>query len=135
MSWDEQKARERVAGHSFSDFEVNVVELSREIDFHNLGTKEVRRARGAHLYADVPNFHRAVADAGNDNQKLRKLVRAASVLRRIQDDLLREAEIGRLQLQAARLHSLIYKPYDDEAARARQAVLLAITLNSYVYSV
>ncbi|MGH7823841.1 MAG: adenylate/guanylate cyclase domain-containing protein [Candidatus Binatia bacterium] len=30
---------------------------------------------------------------------------------------------------------MIYKPYDDEAARARQAVLLAITLNSYVYSV
>jgi class 3 adenylate cyclase len=134
MSWDEQKAKDRVADHSFSDLEVDVVELSREMDFHNLGTKEVRRVKGAHLYADVPNFHDAVANAGGDNQRIRKLVRAASVLRRVQDDLLKELDVGRLQLQAARLHSLVYKPYDDEVGRATQAILLAITLNSYVYS-
>jgi hypothetical protein len=135
MAWDEQRARQRVAKHDFSDFEVNVADLSREGDFHALETKDVRRVQGAHLYADVPNFHEAVADARGDAQKLKKLVRAASVLRRVQGDLLKADDIGSLQLQAARLHGLIYKPYDDEAERATRAVILAVSLNSYLYDV
>lgn len=135
MAWDEQRARQRVAKHDVSNLEVNVADLSRERDFHTLGTKDVRRVQGAHLYADVPNFHDAVADARGDAQKLKKLVRAASVLRRVQSDLLTAYEIGALQLQAARLHCLVYKPYDDEAKRAMRAVILAVSLNSYLYDV
>lgn len=135
MSWDEQKARERVTQHDFSDFEVTVSDLSREMDFHNLGTKEVRRVHGAHLYADVPNFHDAVADAKGDSLKLKKLLRAASVLRRVQADLLKASEAQAIQLQGARLHCLVYKPYGDEATRATQVVLLAISLSSYLYDV
>ncbi len=92
MAWNEQRSRERVKKNDFSDFEVNVDDLSRSMDFSNLGTKDLRRAQGCHIYADIPNFHQAVADAGNDKQKQRKLIRAASVLRRIQGDLLAEDE-------------------------------------------
>jgi class 3 adenylate cyclase len=138
MSWNEQRARERVAKHDFHDFEVKVSDLSREMDFDNLGTHDVRRVVGAHIYADVPNFHRAVADAGADKQKQRKLLRAASVLRRMQRHLLAGHDIGALQLQAARLHCLNFKPYgdgDEEAERAERAVVLAVMLNSYLYDV
>ena len=135
MVWDEGRAKQGVANHDFSNLEVNVADLSRQMDFHTLGTKDVRRVQGAHLYADVPNFHQAVADAGGDAQRLKKLLRAASVLRRVQGDLLTAHEIGSLQLQAARLHCLVYKPYKDEAERAMQAVILAVNLNSYLYDV
>jgi hypothetical protein len=111
MVWDEERVRQRVANHDFSDLEVNVADLSRQMDFHRLGTKDVRRVHGAHLYADVSNFHQAVADVGGDVQRLKKLLRAASVLRRVQGDLLTAHEIGSLQLQAARLHCIVYKPY------------------------
>jgi hypothetical protein len=113
MAWDEERAKQRVANHDFSDLEVNVADLSREMDFHTLGTKDVRRVQGAHPYVDVPNFHQAVADVGGDAQRLKKLLRAASVLRRVQGDLVTAHEIGSLQLQAARLHCLVYKPYKD----------------------
>jgi class 3 adenylate cyclase len=135
MAWDEERAKQRVANHDFSDLEVNVADLAREMGFHRLGTKDVRRVQGAHMYADVPNFHQAVADAGENTQKLKKLLRAASVLRRVQGDLLKADEIGSLQLQAARLHCLVYRPYDDEAKRAIRAVILAVSLNSYLYDV
>ncbi|MGE0681951.1 MAG: hypothetical protein AB7P69_13760, partial [Candidatus Binatia bacterium] len=135
MSWDEQRARERVVQHDFGDFDVTVSDLSREMDFHNLGTKDVRRVSGAHLYADVPNFHAAVADAKGDSLKLKKLLRAASVLRRAQADLMKAPEAQSIQLQGARLHCLVYKPYRDEATRATQVVLLSISLNSYLYDV
>ncbi len=66
MAWNEQRSKDRVQKNDFSDTEVNVRDRSRSMDFANLGAKDVRRAEGVHLYVDVPNFHRAVDDAGND---------------------------------------------------------------------
>jgi hypothetical protein len=132
MGWHEQKSKERVQKNDFSDFEVNVQDLARSMDFHNLGAKDVRRVQGCHIYADTPNFHAAVDDAANDKQKQRKLIRAASVLRRMQGELLAEEGIGDIQRQTVRLHALNYKPYNDQAKRAKGAVLFAITHNTYV---
>lgn len=140
MSWDEKNSKDRVEDNDFSEFEVNVDDLKRTMDFHNLATKDVRRVQGAHLYADIPNFHQAVEDAGGDKQKQKKLLRAASTLRKIQGELLEENHVGHIQRQAARLHALCYKPYDDNAGsgeklRALCAVKTAVTLNSYLYDV
>jgi class 3 adenylate cyclase len=141
MAWNEKEAKERVEKHDFQDFEVNVQDLAKSMDFANLSTKDVRRAQAGHLYADIPNFHLAVRDAGADKAKQKKLLRAASVLRKVQGDLLAEKDIigdddlGKIQLQAARLHALCYKPYTDETRRARRAVAMAITLNTYIYEV
>lgn len=140
MAWNEKKARERVRKNDFSDFEVEVQDLSRSMDFKNLGRKDVRRAVGVHLYVDVPNFHRAVDDAGNDKQKQRKLVRAASVLRKIQGNLMKQDDVGDVQRQTVRAHGLVYKPYDGkdvnrDGERAKQSVIHAITQNSYVLDV
>lgn len=137
MSWNEQTAKDRVAEYDYTDMEVDVADLTREMDFSNLGPCDVRRVDGAHLYADVPNFHLAVADAGGDKQKQKKLLRAASVLRRVQGKILADADVVPMQLQAARLHCLNHKPYGDARAaeRATRSVVTAITLNSYLYEV
>lgn len=133
MAWNEEVSKKRVSENDFHDFEVNVADLARTMDFSKLSTKDVRRTEAAHLYADVPNFHLAVADAGADKQKQKKLIRAASVLRKVQSDLLKDELVGRIQLQAARLHAVCFKPYGDEERRAKRAVIMAITLNSYLY--
>ena len=140
MAWNEQRSKQRVKNDDFHDFEVDVQDLRRAMDFHNLGTKDVRRAEAVHMYVDVPNFHLAVNDAGNDKQKQRKLVRAASVLRKVQGDLLAEDDIGDIQRQTVRLHALAFKPYDsdetsEEAERVKLAVIHAITHNTYVLNV
>lgn len=140
MAWNEQQSKKRVQKNDFSDFEVEVRDLRRTMDFRSLGPRNVRRAQGVHLYVDVPNFHRAVDNAGNDKQKQRKLVRTASVLRKVQGDLLAEDGIGDIQRQTVRLHALAYNPYDSDeevrdAERVKQAVIHAITHNSYVLDV
>lgn len=140
MAWNEQRSKQRVKDNDFHDYEVSVQDLRRAMDFRNLGTKDVRRAEAVHLYVDVPNFHRAVEDAGNDKQKQRKLVRAASVLRKVQGDLLDQDDIGDIQRQTVRLHALAFKPYDSdeksqEAERVKLAVIHAITHNTYVLDV
>lgn len=140
MAWNEERSKERVKANDFKDFELNVKDLSRSMDFSNLGKKDVRRAKGVHLYVDVPNFHRAVDDAGNDLQKQRKLVRASSVLRRIQGELMEQDDVGDIQRQTVRAHGLVFKPYDGDDCpkdgdRAKRAVIHAITQNTYVLDV
>lgn len=139
MAWNEKRSRERVEQNDFSDLEVNVQDLSRSMDFTNLGKKDVRRVEGVHLYVDVPNFHRAVNDAGNDKQEQRKLVRASSVLRRIQGNLMEQDNVGDIQRQTVRAHGLVFKPYDGtdgkNGDRAKQAVIHAITQNTYLLDV
>lgn len=140
MAWNEKRSKERVSANDFSDLDLNVQDLARAMDFTNLGKKDVRRAKGVHLYVDVPNFHRAVEDAGNDLQKQRKLVRASSVLRRIQGELMALDDVGDIQRQTVRAHGLVFRPYDrDDASkngdRAKLAVTHAITQNTYIHEV
>ncbi|MBI2480916.1 MAG: adenylate/guanylate cyclase domain-containing protein, partial [Planctomycetia bacterium] len=140
MAWNEKRSRERVKKNDFSDFEVNVQDLSRSMDFTNLGKKDVRRAQGVHLYVDVPNFHRTVEDAGNDKQKQRQLVRASNVLRRIQGGLMKDDDVGDIQRQTVRAHGLVFKPYNGkdtpkDGDRAKQAEIHAIMHNTYVFDV
>lgn len=141
MGWNERAARDRVDENDFSDLEVNVSDLSREMELSNLGSKDVRRANAAHIYVDVPNFHSLVRAAGNNREKQKKLLRAASVLRKLQTELLKSQQIvgdeamGRIQLQAARLHALCFRPYGDEAARVTHAVVMGIAMTSLMYEV
>ena len=110
MAWNEKKSKERVAKYDFSDLDIDVQDLARTMDFKSLGKTDVRRAIGVHFYVDVPNFHKAVEEAGNDKQKQRKLVRVSSVLRRIQGELMKKDEAGDIQRQTVRAHGLIFKP-------------------------
>lgn len=140
MAWNEKHSKERVKKNDFGDLDLNVKNLSRSMDFNNLGKKDVRRVEGVHLYVDVPNFHLAVDDAGNDEQKQRKLVRASSVLRRIQGQFMTDDEVGDIQRQTVRAHGLVFKPYEQtdktkEDERVKQAVIHAITHNTYMLDI
>ena len=48
MAWNQEEAKKRVEENDFHDFEVNVQDLSKSLDFSNLGTKDVRRADAAY---------------------------------------------------------------------------------------
>jgi len=114
--------------------------LTRERDFYKLSPTTICRVKGAHLYADVTNSHLLVAEAGSDKHEQKKLIRGLSVLRRMQGELADENEVGKIQMQAARFHGMCHKPYDgdqedNEAGRARCAVIFGITAQSYLYDV
>lgn len=135
MSWSEERADERVEANKFSTEEITVLDLSKEMDFENLGTKDVRRGQGVHLYADVTNFGDIVANFKGDMQKQKKCIRAASVLRKVQTEILAHEDVARIQLQAVRLHAFCFKPYGDEAGRAKKSIATAIHINTYILDV
>jgi class 3 adenylate cyclase len=142
VGWSLQASKNRVRGRAelYKAADYTVVDLTRERDFYNLSPTEICRAHGAHIYADVKNAHLLVAEAGNDKQEQKKLIRGLSVLRRMQGELADENNVGRIQMQGARFHGMCHKPYDgdkvsNEAGRAECSVIFAITVQSYLYDV
>jgi class 3 adenylate cyclase len=142
MGWDfdrsKERVRDRAQSRKASDY--TVVDLTRERDFYNLSPTTICRVKGAHIYADVTNSHLLVAEAGGDKHEQKQLVRGLSVLRRMQGELAEESDVGCIQMQAARFHGMCHKPYDgekedNEAGRARCAVIFGITAQSYLYDV
>jgi class 3 adenylate cyclase len=136
--WNETTAKNRVNERARNKEKIVVSNLTREMDFYNLGLNDVRRAEGVHIYSDVSNFHLAVAGAGGDKEKQKRIIRRASVLRRVQGELAALDEVGKIQLQSARFHGFCHKPYDGEkesleAGRVLCAVKFAITLHTYLY--
>ena len=99
--------------------------------------------RGSHLRRR-PKLPPGGRGCRGEKEEQKKLLRAASVLRRVQDQLLGENDVKAIQYQVARLHCLNYKPYNSEdeesnenrrAERAKRSVIMAITLNSYLFDV
>jgi class 3 adenylate cyclase len=142
MAWnlDESKRRVRNRAEACKTSDYTVVDLTRERDFYKLSPTTICRVKGAHVYADVTNSHLLVADAGGDKHEQKKLIRGLSVLRRMQGELADESDVGKIQMQAARFHGMCHKPYDgnqedNEAGRARCAVIFGITTQSYLYDV
>lgn len=133
MAWDYQRAKQRVEKADFANYEINIQPLSKSMDFNNLGTHDVRRVEGANLYFDVSNYSQLIESVGNDQQKIKKVIRAISVLRRLYtDQILPMHDAARIQMQGARLHAICYKPYDNESARLTLAVYAAVSLATYV---
>lgn len=133
MAWDYERSIKRVAQDDFASYEINIAPLAKTMDFENLGTHDVRRCEGAHAYVDVSNFGSLIEAAGGDQQKLRRVLRAISVLRRAYTDLILPMhDVARIQMQGARFHCISFKPYDDEDARVTAGVCAAVSLATYV---
>lgn len=133
MGWSKSRAQERIKTRKKQGDSYKVVPHKKEMDFSSLGTKEIRKVDGIHKYYDIPNFPSLVEEAGEDLTKQKKLLQAAHVFRRGLEDLTEVFESQMIQDQNLRSHYLKAKPYDDTTRMAQNAVLEAISLNSYVY--
>lgn len=136
MAWDRKEVQTRIKERDIPVSQIDVKDLTKEMNFESLSSTEARRVNGSHLYLDIPNFHHLIDAAGQDQQKQKKIIRAASVLRKVQSDILKEFDsVEHIQTQNVRLHALTFKPYDDNAKLTTNALFCAMTLLTYIYEV
>ncbi len=133
MGWNREKVQQRIKDRDFKSSEVEVTKHTKEMDFSNLGPKEVREVTGSHIYLDIRNIDELVEEAGNDKDKQRKLIRALNTLLRAQNSIFPDQQI--IQVQSARLHLINYKPYEDEAGICKGSVVAAISYISFIHDV
>jgi class 3 adenylate cyclase len=111
--WDESEARERLRKSYSETKDLELKPLTKEMNLENLSPTKCRTVTGVQLYLDVVNIQAQLDEAGEDKEKLSKLLRHAHVYERLITTLLYEWDgAEKVHFQGARLHNVIYKPYD-----------------------
>jgi class 3 adenylate cyclase len=130
MAWDFDRSKERVENERKRIDEIGMVvkKLTREMDLTNLSPTEGRLVHGVHMYTDVTNFAELLSDRLMRKDGSKRLYRYMNAVVREQRHIQQVVFNGdKVQVQGFRFHGLLYKPYDDDAALAKQALLSAIT--------
>lgn len=111
--WNEDDARKRLQKSYDETKDLELKPLTKEMNLENLSPTKCRTVTGVHLYLDVVNIQGHLDEAGEDKEKLAKLLRHTHVYERLITALLYETDgAEKIHFQGARLHAVIYKPYD-----------------------
>jgi len=135
MGYDYQRAEERVKDElaRLESSDIEVPNLSREMDFSNLSWKNCRYVHGVHLYADITNIGRLVQDTTLSKDDYARLLRCCEVIEREQIYIIETVFPGyKIHFQGSKLHAIFHKPYNDDSQIATNSVLAAITLMAFV---
>lgn len=138
MSWNYDKSLERIEAHLDSMGTIDVEPLAREADLEALLSEtRCREIFGAHVYFDVPNFAELATSAAGDEAALKRLAQAVHVYEREVCRIVESTDLFdgvRVHFQGAKLHALLYRPY-DAVELATRAVLLQLVLRDFMANV
>jgi class 3 adenylate cyclase len=127
--WDQDRSKERVSKQwdTLNKTGITIKRLSREMDLTNLSPTDVRIVHGSHLYLDITNISNLVENATLRREDFKPLHRYMHVLRVELRRIIQNLFDGdKMQVQGAKFHGLLYKPYDDDATLAWHSVLVGI---------
>ena len=114
---------------------VTVEKLKTKADFENFTDKKCREIRGAHVYAHVSNFDEYATDATKTND-YKKFLRSVHVYEKVCAFIVEGPfDAVFVHFQGPKLHAVVYRPIDDDAAIAQQAFLLQLALHDFVTNV
>ncbi|WP_228680785.1 hypothetical protein [Myxococcus xanthus] len=110
--------------------DIDLRPLTREMDLENLGLSQARTVTGVHVYLDVTNFQSLLEARRENTAELKKLLRHLTVFQRQVERLLRQQDGAavRVHFQGARLHLIVFKPYDTEEGATLARLVKAVTL-------
>lgn len=127
-TWNKERATKRIdarlAELPLKDIEIK--EYVRETNLTSLPTNVAYRVDGVQLYADILNLHDMlhVTDVEGETCHKRTL-RFLNLHYRAVDRILSRTNTIFVDFHNERLHSVVAKPYGDEAARVRRSVAVA----------
>lgn len=130
MTWNQKDSRKRVQGHLDGMGEIEIEDLTREMDLENLSETRCRRIYGAHVYGEISNISTLVSTM-TDQVRRRRMVQAVHVYQREVSRIADAVGAVRIHFQGARAHLLIYRPIRNAKEIASKAVLSQMILDRY----
>lgn len=117
MSWNYDTSLVRAQRKLEEVADVEVSKLNREMDFENISLKHAKKIHGAHIYIDVANFDAVVDEAfGSDGDEEELLRRQHIYARELTRVVEKDFPAAKVHFQGPRLHVVVYRPIDDDAA-------------------
>lgn len=125
-TWSEDTAKSRISARLKEVKSVEIKDYVRDTDLTGIGTGVAYRVDGVHMYIDIINIKALLETTAADGERAHK--RALRFLnnhyRAVRNILLSVGAIE-VDFHNQRLHAVLAKPYDDEAARIHKAVATA----------
>lgn len=126
-SWNRDRATKRIDakidGLPVKDIEIK--DYVRDTDLSNLSSNVAYRVDGVHLYADILNLRDMLAVTTVEGETCHKrTLRFLNLHYRAVHRIIGRVDAMLVDFHNQRLHSVIAKPYDDEAKRVHRAVAI-----------
>jgi hypothetical protein len=128
MAWNHDKSLDRIQQRwdRRSELDIEVSKLGREMDLENITLARSKRVRGVHAYATVSGSGQL--DDLADQDAAARTVRALSTWVTEVSRIASVFEMPVIAAQGARMHVANYRPIDQDAVLARDAVLFGAAL-------
>lgn len=133
MAWNYERSKKRLADEAkrLDKAGLTVTRLTREIDLANLATTDTRLVTGVHLYADITNLDELLLDPVQQREDYRRIYRTLHLTRRELRRIIQSVFCGdKIQVQGAKFHGLLFRPYNDPETMAADAVMAALTIDA-----
>lgn len=127
-TWSKDRADKRISskidGLPLKD--IVIKEYVRDTDLTGLPNGTAYRVNGVHVYADILNLNEMLHVTGSEGEMChRRTLRFLNLHYRAVYRILQRTEAIFVDFHNERLHSVVAKPYGDEAARVRRGVAIA----------
>jgi len=133
VAWNYERSKKRLADEAkrLDKAGLTVTRLTREIDLANLATTDTRLVTGVHLYADITNLDELLLDPVQQREDYRRIYRTLHLTRRELRRIIQSVFCGdKIQVQGAKFHGLLFRPYNDPETMAADAVMAALTIDA-----
>jgi class 3 adenylate cyclase len=126
-NWSRSRAKERIAATiaTLPLEDITIKEYVRQTSLADLPRHVAYRVDGVHLYADILNLDDMLHVTEVEGEMChRRTLRFLNLHYRAVHRILERVEAIRVDFHNQRLHAVVAKPYDGEAARVHRAVAL-----------
>lgn len=126
-TWDEDQAQKRIDAkiEALPLKNIEIKTYVRDTDLTNLSGSVAYRVDGAHLYADILNLSDMLHVTDVEGETChRRTLRFLNLHYRAVSRILQRVDSILVDFHNQRLHSVVAKPYDNEAKRVHRAVAI-----------
>jgi class 3 adenylate cyclase len=124
-SWNRERATKRIDAKidALPTKDIEIKEYVRDTDLSNLKSNVAYRVDGVHVYADILNLKDMLAVTAVEGETCHKrTLRFLNLHYRAVYRIIGRVDAMLVDFHNQRLHSVVAKPYDDEAKRVHRAV-------------
>ena len=131
MGWKKDTSEQRVKRIVESIGEIEISDLTREMNLANVKLRKPKRIHGVHLYLQPTNEKQLIEEllSCDDVDAARAILRRVHLYEREAGRIIRDFNAAQIHFQGTRLHALTYRPVGDQAQVVARAVLMAAAID------
>ena len=131
MGWKKDTSKKRIERLAESIGEIEIGELTREMNLANVKLRKPKRIRGVHLYLQPTNEKQLIEEllSCEDVDAAKAILRRVHLFERETGRIIRDFDAAQIHFQGIRLHALTYRPVGDQGQVVARAVLMAAAID------